>query len=85
MEIILLAAFPIPLRLLTGLLILLVGVLTLYWFFLKKNNPKSNKVDTLSANSNARKLQDRFDRGEITEEDYHRKLRNLDDESKRGD
>lgn len=83
MDIILLAAFPIPLRLLTGLLILLVGVLTLYWFFLKKNNSKSNKVDTLPANSDARKLQDRFDRGEITEEEYRRKLRDAEEDPKR--
>ncbi|WP_203334802.1 SHOCT domain-containing protein [Planococcus beigongshangi] len=86
MDIILLSAFPfpIPLRLLIGLLILLAGVLTLYWFFMAKNNPKSQKIDELPANNDAHKLQDQYDRGEITEDEYHQKLRGLDERSKPG-
>lgn len=83
MDIALLAAFPVPLRLLTGLLILIVGVLTLYWFFMAKNNPKSQIVDKLPANNEAHKLQDQYDRGEITEEDYNRRLQDLDSDAKK--
>lgn len=82
MDIVLLAVFPVPLRLLTGLLVLLAGVLTLYWFFMKKNNPKSQQVDALTADDKAQKLQDQFNRGEITEEDYRMKLKELEKDPK---
>lgn len=77
MEFVLLTTFPIPLRLLAGLGALIVGVLITFWFFMAKNNPRSQKVDELPANNDARTLQDQYDRGEITEEDYHRRLSDL--------
>lgn len=80
MELVLLSAFPVPLRLLAGLGALLVGVLIAYWFFMAKNNPRSQKVDELPANNEERKLQDRYDKGEITEEDYRNKRREADDD-----
>ncbi|MCM3611613.1 SHOCT domain-containing protein [Planococcus sp. MERTA32b] len=81
MDIILMAAFPVPLRLLAGLGALIVGVLIAYWFFMAKNNPRSQKVDELPANNEERKLQDRYDKGEITEEDYRSKRREADNDS----
>lgn len=80
MELVLLSTFPVPLRLLAGLGALLVGVLIAYWFFMSKNNPRSQKVDELPANNEERKLQDRYDKGEITEEDYKSKRRETDND-----
>lgn len=77
MDIAVLTAFPVPLRLLAGLAILLVVVLTLYWFFMAKNNPGSRKVDELPPLNEEHKLQDRYDRGDISEEEYRRKLEEL--------
>ena len=82
MDIILLSVSPVPLRLLIGLLVLLAGVLTIFWLFMAKNNPKSRKVDTLPSNNEANKLQDRFDKGELSEEEYHRRLQEMDDDRK---
>lgn len=82
MDIVLLSVSPVPLRLLIGLLILLAGVLTIFWLFMAKNNPKSHKVDSLPENNEANKLQDRYDKGEISEEDYRRRLQEMDDERK---
>lgn len=69
--------------LLAGLAVLIAGVLIAFWFFMAKNNPRSQKVDALPSNNDARKLQDQFDRGEITEEDYRRKLNDLENDSTR--
>lgn len=77
MDTILLATFPVPLRLLIGLVALITLVLIAFWFFMSKNNPKSRSVDALPANNEARLLQDQYDRGEIAEEDYRRKLKEM--------
>lgn len=82
MDIVLLSVSPVPLRLLIGLLILLAGILTIFWLFMSKNNSKSQKVDTLPVNNENNKLQDQYDKGEITEEDYRRKLQEMDNEPK---
>ncbi len=84
MDLTLLAAFPVPLRLLAGLGVLLVGVLIAFWFFMAKNNPRSRRVDTLPSNNEARKLQDQYDKGEITEEDYQSKRSKLEKDSRSG-
>lgn len=81
MELVLLSTFPIPLRLLAGLAVLITGVLIAFWFFMAKNNPRSQKVDELPANNEERKLQDRYDKGEISEEDYRNKRSKMDDDS----
>lgn len=83
MNAILMAAIPLPLSLLMGLGVLLVVVLTLYWFFMAKNNPGSRKVDELPAHNEEHKLQDRYDRGDINEEEYRRKLTELENRSRR--
>ncbi|WP_185959463.1 SHOCT domain-containing protein [Planococcus salinarum] len=77
MNAILIAGIPLPLGLLMGLGVLLVVVLTIYWFFMAKNNQGSQKVDALPPNNDAHRLQDRYDRGEISEEDYRRQLKEL--------
>jgi uncharacterized membrane protein len=77
MELLLLMSFPVPLRLLAGMAVLITGVLLAFWFFMAKNNPRSQKVDDLPADSEARKLRDQFDRREISEEEYHRRLADL--------
>lgn len=82
MDIVLLAAFPVPLSLLLGLGVLLVVVLILYWFFMAKNNPGSRKVDELPPQNEEHRLQDRFDRGDISEEEYRRKLAELESRTK---
>ncbi|HSJ37619.1 MAG TPA: SHOCT domain-containing protein [Planococcus sp. (in: firmicutes)] len=75
-------AIPLPLGLLIGLVLLLAVVLTIYWFFMAKNNPRSQKVDALPPNNEENRLQNQYDRGEISEEEYHRKLRELENGSK---
>ncbi|WP_158593212.1 SHOCT domain-containing protein [Planomicrobium sp. Y74] len=81
MELVLLSTFPIPLRLLAGLAVLITGVLIAFWFFMAKNNPRSRKVDELPSNNEQRKLQDQYDKGEITEEDYRNKRSEADNNS----
>lgn len=83
MDIVLLAAFPTEFRLLVGLGVLIAGVLTAFWFFMAKNNPKSRGVDALPSNNDAHKLQDQYDKGEISEEEYQQKLRALENGQKR--
>ena len=81
MELVLLSTFPIPLRLLAGLAVLITGVLIAFWFFMAKNNSRSQKVDELPDNNEERKLQDRYNKGEISDEDYRNKRTEADDDS----
>lgn len=83
MNAILMAAVPLPLGLLLGLVVLLGVVLTIYWFFMAKNNPGSQKVDAMPSNNAEHRLQDQYDRGEISEEEYHRQLKELEHRSDR--
>ena len=83
METILLSAIPLPLSLLGGLLIFLAGVLIIFWFFMARNNPSARKVDSLPPEEDKHKLQGQYNRGEISEEDYHQKVKDLEDQTKR--
>ena len=76
-------AIPLPLGLLIGLVLLLAVVLTIYWFFMAKNNPSAQKVDALPSNNEKTRLHDQYERGEISEEDYNQKLQDLENGSKR--
>src|SRR5690606_18451056 len=53
----LLSDIPAPLGLLGGLLVFLAGVLLIFWFFMARNNPKSQNVDTLPPEEDRHTLQ----------------------------
>ena len=57
MDILLLSVIPAPLGLLGGLLVFLAGVLLIFWFFMARNNPKSQNVDTLPPEEDRHTLQ----------------------------
>lgn len=73
---------PLPLGLLIGLGVLLVVVLIIYWFFMARNNPSARNVDDLPSHNEEHRLQDQFDRGEISEEEFHRRCTELENRSK---
>ncbi|MFD1030123.1 SHOCT domain-containing protein [Metaplanococcus flavidus] len=83
MEILLLSTIPMPLGLLGGLLIFLAGVLIIFWFFMARNDPKSRSVDSLPPVEDKHSLQGQYNRGEISEEEYHQKVKDLEDQTKR--
>lgn len=83
MEMILMSVIPMPLSILGGLLIFLAGVLIIFWFFMAKANPKARNVDALPPEEDKHSLQGQYNRGEISEEDYHQKMKDLEDHTKR--
>ncbi|WP_422122264.1 hypothetical protein DHX103_10655 [Planococcus sp. X10-3] len=83
MDILLLSTIPMPLSLLGGLLIFLAGVLIIFWFFMARNNPKSRNVDPPPPEEDKHSLQGQYNRGEISEEEYHQQVKDLEDPTKR--
>ena len=57
MDILLLSVIPAPLALLGGLLVFLAGVLLIFWFFMARNNPKSQNVDAMPPEEDRHTLQ----------------------------